>query len=182
MGKFHKNEEANAVYVKTERLELKAIGPENLEPLVELLTDETVKQSYMIPDFPDRAAVETLARRLMDLGKERIVAGIYLDGELVGILNETEVLADSVELGYAVLPRFHNRGICTEALTGAIGWCLENGFREVICGAFEGNSASFRVMEKSGMKLLERTDEIEYRGKTYLCRYYGIEKENVSLK
>ena len=179
MGIFHKKEEDTAVYVKTERLELKAMDEESLEALVALATDDFVKQTYMFPDLPDRAAAEALARRLMKLsqGNDKIMVGIYLGRELTGILNQVEVVDGTIELGYALLPAFHNRGICTEALTGAIGWCLENGFREVICGAFEGNTASFRVMQKSGMRLLERTDEIEYRGKTHLCRYYGRSRE-----
>ena len=163
------------MYVKTERLELKPISRESLEALVALATDDLVKEFYMFPDLPDRAAAEALAQRLMKLseGNDRIMVGIYLRDQFTGILNEVENVDGTVELGYALLPQFHNRGICTEALTGAIGWCLENGYHSVICGAFEGNHASFRVMQKSGMKLLERTDEIEYRGKVHLCRYYG---------
>ena len=165
------------MYVKTERLELKAIREESLDDLVALATDERVKAFYMFPELPDRATAEALARRLIKLseGNDRIMVGIYLGEQFTGILNQVEVVDGTIELGYALLPAFHNRGICTEALTGAIGWCLENGFREVICGAFEGNAASFRVMQKSGMTLLDRTDEIEYRGKRHLCRYYGIQ-------
>ena len=164
------------MYVKTERLELKAIREESLDDLVALATDERVKVFYMFPELPDRVAAEVMARRLIKLseGNDRIMVGIYLGEQFTGILNQVEVVDDTIELGYALLPEFHNRGICTEALTGAIGWCLKNGFREVICGAFEGNTASFRVMEKSGMKPLNRTDRIDYRGETHLCRYYGI--------
>ena len=37
---------------------------------------------------------------------------------------------------------------------------------------FEENPASGRVMEKSGMKKIEYTDTIEYRGKVHKCLYY----------
>ena len=111
------------MYVITQRLELGPIRPESLDSLAELLTDEVVKRGYMVPDFSDRAEAVKVALRLMELSRkrDRIVMGIYLEGELVGILNETEALGDSVELGYAILPRFHNRGIGTEALKGAFG-------------------------------------------------------------
>ena len=33
-----------------------------------------------------------------------------------------------------------------------------------------------RVMEKSGMKREEKTDEIEYRGAVHRCVYYSIRK------
>ena len=166
------------MYVKTQRLELDLIRPESLDSLVELLADDAVKRTYMVPDFTDREETVKLARRMLELSrkKDRIVMGIYLDGELVGILNETEVLGDSVELGYAILPRFQNRGIGTEALKGAIDYCFDRGFREVTAGAFAQNRPSFRVMEKNGMTRLEKTDEIVYRGKVYRCLYYGIQK------
>ena len=83
---------------------------------------------------------------------------------------------DRIELGYAILPRFHNQGICTEAMRIAIGYCFAHGFREVVAGAFEENLASIRVMVKNGMGKLERYDKIDYRGKTYTCVYYAIEK------
>jgi len=47
------------------------------------------------------------------------------------------------------------------------------GFSEVLAGAFEENLASMRIMEKSGMTRIEKTDEIEYRGKVHQCVYYS---------
>ena len=48
------------------------------------------------------------------------------------------------------------------------------GFLQVTAGAFENNAASIRVMEKSGMVRLDRTDTVTYRGKEHRCVYYGI--------
>ena len=56
--------------IKTERLELKPISPDSLGALVELLTDETVKQTYMVPDFPNRQEAEKLANRLITLSEQ----------------------------------------------------------------------------------------------------------------
>ena len=64
----------------------------------------------------------------------------------------------------------------TAALRAAIGELFEKGHTQVVCGAFEHNLASMRVMEKAGMTRLEKTDEIEYRGKVHRCIYYGITK------
>jgi RimJ/RimL family protein N-acetyltransferase len=77
------------------------------------------------------------------------------------------------------LPKFHNRGYCTEALTGAIQYLFYRGFDEVVAGAFEGNEASFRVMVKSGMEKQVYQDEIEYRGKVHRCVYYAIRKREL---
>lgn len=167
------------MYIKTDRLELKPICPESLGSLADLLSDEIVKKTYMVPDFPTREDALKLARRLMDLSaqEERRVAGIYLGENLIGILNQTDATQESIELGYALLPEYHNQGYATEALRGAIGYCFSIGFQEVTAGAFAENPASLRVMIKSGMKEIDRTDEIPYRGKTHTCLYCAIRKE-----
>lgn len=164
--------------IQTQRLTMKPITESDLDNLTALLTDETVKQGYMVPDFPSREEARKLAARLADISREgqRFVVGIFLENTLIGLMNETEVLGDRIELGYAILPQFQNRGFCTEALEGAIGYCFSRGFRQVITGAFEENAASIRVMMKNGMRPIHRRDTIEYRGKTHLCVYYAIEK------
>ena len=168
------------MYIKTERLELKSISPDSLENLADLLSDEIVKQTYMVPDFPNREDALKLARRLMELSgqEERRVAGIYLGESLIGILNQTDATQDSIELGYALLPKYHNQGYATESLRGAIGYCFSIGFQEVVAGAFSENPASLRVMLKSGMKKIDHTDEITYRGKTHICLYCAIRRED----
>ena len=70
----------------------KPISESSLNGLVELLTDDAVKLTYMVPDFPNRREAEKLARRLICLSeqKERHVVGIYYEDALIGILNETD--------------------------------------------------------------------------------------------
>lgn len=164
--------------IKTERLELKPISPESLDAVVELLSDETVKQTYMVPDFPNRQEAEKLANRLIALSEQekRHVAGIYFGDALIGVLNETESTEDWIEVGYAVMPRYHNQGFCTEALRASIAYFFAEGFREMLAGAFEENLASIRVMIKSGMEKLERREEIEYRGRIHNCVYYSVKR------
>lgn len=166
------------MYLKTERLVLQPIAPADLPALVELLTDETVKQTYLVPDFPDEAAALAMAARIAQLSQDpqRYVAGLYLQGQLIGLLNETEVIGSTIELGYALLPRYHNRGYCTEALRSAIGYFFARGFSELRAGAFAENGASIRVMEKSGMAKIEYSDQIDYRGKTHRCEYYAVRR------
>ncbi len=167
------------MYVNTKRLILKAIAQTDLDDLATLLMDDVVKKTYMVPDFASREEALKLAGRIAALSEDpqRYVAGIYLEGRFMGMLNETERTEDAIELGYALLPKYYNQGYCTEALTGAIGYLFGQGFGRVITGAFEENGASLRVMEKSGMVKIDRTDEVDYRGKTHRCIYYQIEKQ-----
>ena len=168
----------NMMSFKTERLEIKCLADHDREAVLDLLTDDRVNRTYMLPDFSSREDAIPLFERLKILsqGDDRLVAGIYLNGAFIGFINEVEIKGSSIELGYALLPKFHNRGYCTEALTGAIGYLFSRGFDEVIAGAFEGNDASVRVMIKSGMELLPYREEIEYRGKLHRCTYYSKKK------
>ena len=163
---------------ETERLEVKSLSAQDREAVIDLLTDDQVKKFYMLPDFSSREeAVPHFERlRQLSVGEDRLVAGIFLDGVFIGIMNEVEIKDKRIELGYALLPKFHNRGYCTEAFTGAIQYLFDRGFEEVVAGAFEGNEASLRVMVKSGMQKQEYQDEIEYRGKVHRCVYYAIRK------
>ena len=165
----------------TERLEVKPISDADREAVIDLVTDDFVKQTYMLPDFASREDAIPLFERLKNLsqGEDRLVGGIYLNGAFIGFMNEVEIKNKSIELGYAILPKYHNRGYCTEALKGAIPYFFQLGFDEVITGAFEGNEASFRVMIKSGMEKLEHQDEIEYRGNVHRCVYYTKKKNPV---
>ena len=166
------------MYFKTERLEVKSISNADRAAVIDLLTDGVVKQTYMLPDFQSREEAVKLFERLKDLSmrEDRYVAGIYLGQEFIGILNETEVSGSNIELGYAILPEFHNHGYGTEALTGAIAYLFDHGFDEITAGAFEENQASLRIMVKSGMTRLDRQEKIEYRGKVHPCVYYSIRK------
>ena len=163
---------------RTQRLEIRPFVERDREKMTDLFLDPTVKKTYMLPDFASREEAGKLFQRLLDLSQkeDRYVAAICLDGVCIGILNETEISGESIELGYALLSRHHNKGYCTEALAGAIQWLQDRGFREVVTGAFEENLASIRVMEKCAMERLDKTDEIEYRGKVHRCVYYAKRK------
>ena len=164
----------------TKRLEIHPISDTDRDAVVQLLTDHRVNRTYMVPDFKTRDEAVRLFERLRDLSQMegRFVAGIYLDGAFIGILNETEILDKSIELGYAILPQFHNCGYGTEVLSGAIQYLFSLGFNRVVAGAFEENKQSIRVMIKSGMQKLDQQDEIEYRGVVHRCVYYVIQKIN----
>ena len=133
----------------------------------------------MLPDFENDEAAEKLFLRLKELSErdDRFVFGVHLGETLIGFMNDVEMVDQVIEMGYCFHPDHHGCGYCTEAFRAVIQYLFKKGFKEVKCGAFEGNPASLRVMQKCQMELLDYTDEIEYRGKTHKCIYYSI-KEN----
>lgn len=162
--------------LKTERLIIRKMAPEDQEAGLNLLTNHVIKKTYMLPDFEKREDAIGLFRRLLELGQKRYIRGIYLNDLLIGYANEVEVNDKSIELGYLIHPDFHGKGYMTEVLTALIPDLFSLGYEEVICGAFEENPASLRVMEKSGMTRMEKIDEIEYRGKIHRCIYYSAKR------
>ncbi len=143
-------------------------------PLSALLINEKIKETYMIPDFADDAALGRMVRRFLELSPDpaHFVRGIYLKDRLIGFLNDVEITKDYIELGYVIDPAFWGNGYATEALRQAIACLLAQGFTAVRTGAFADNIASLRVMEKCGMHHIPHTEAIKYRGKTHLCIYY----------
>lgn len=163
---------------KTQRLEIRPMTEDDSEEILDLLTNEQVGKTYMLPAYQSREEAQPLFLRLVELShvQDRYVAGIYLEDRLIGMMNETEVKDKQIEMGYAFLPAYYNRGYATESFQGAIGYLLTHGFETVVAGAFSQNTASIRVMEKCGMRRLTHTDEIDYRGVTHTCVYYAISK------
>ena len=104
-------------------------------------------------------------------------SGVYLEDKIIGFANTVEIKDKTIEIGYVIYPTYWNQGYATEMLTALIQKLFEMGFAEVLTGAFEENIASQRVMQKSGMTLLDMQDEIEYRGKVHKCVYYSAKKD-----
>ena len=146
--------------------------------LAMLATSNEVNKTYMLPDFESEEKARPLFDRLMAMSKDdkRYVRAMEEDGEFVGFCNDVERDGDSVEIGYAMCPDVWGRGYCTAALKLAIADLFEQGFDQVVAGAFVENPASLRVMEKAGMTPIDKVDEIDYRGRTHTCVYRAITK------
>lgn len=166
------------MFFETPILTIRPFCEGDKEKMLEMFYDESIKRTYMIPDFKTASDAEKLFDTFMRLSfsGDRYVRAICLDGSVIGFLNDTEIEGDRIELGYVIAPQYQKKGYCTEALIGAIKYLFAVGFSEVVCGAFEENLPSIRVMQKSGMKPLPKTDVIEYRGKEHTCVYYSIVK------
>ena len=165
-------------YFETNRLIGRPFLQKDQASVIEILMDPTVKQTYMMPDFPTEEDAVKLFRRLMELSQEgnHYVVAICLGDSLIGWINDTEQQGSSIEVGYVIHPRYHGQGYMTEALKAAIADLFCKGYTEVKAGAFEENIASIRVMEKCGMVRQEHKDEIQYRSVMHRCVYYAVIK------
>jgi len=167
------------MYIHTQRLTLRPIAESDRTEMYALLTDDIVRQTYMLPDFVDEAALERMFQRFRALSEaeERFVTGIALEDRLIGFINDVGMENGCIELGYVIAPAHHNCGYAAEALGAAIAALFGRGFVRVEAGAFEENAASLRVMEKCGMAPTGKTEQIDYRGTTHTCVYRAIDQK-----
>ena len=164
--------------IETPRLSLRPITEGDAAEMIALLTDDEIKQTYMIPDLPERDQQVKMFKRFCDLSvsEEHFVYGICKENEVIGFINDVEIGDDFVELGYVISPEYKGRGYATEALSAAIEEIFASGIECVKTGAFEENKASIRVMEKCSMTRTDQVDFIEYRGKKHRCVYFEKRK------
>ena len=162
--------------MEAKKLTLRPMCPSDQGQILEILTSPIVNKTYMLPDYERSEDAIPLFNRLMELSQKqnRFVRCIALGETAIGFLNDVEIHDGTIELGYVIHPKFHNKGYMTQALKLAIRQLFELGYAKVECGAFEENKASQRVMEKAGMVKIEKTEQIEYRGKIHNCVYYEI--------
>ena len=165
--------------ITTKRLVLKPYDDNDEDTMIELLTNEKIKETFMIPDFNTKDEVVSMFKKLQEFScsQNHYEVGIYKDDYLIGFINDVYMDEVKIELGYVIHPDFHSKGYATEALTAAIDDLFEKGFKEVMAGAFETNKSSCRVMEKCGMKLIDKEEDICYQGKLQHCIYYSIKKK-----
>ena len=164
-------------------LNLKSLSYEDAEQTLDILTSKAVAKTYMLPDYSKREDALPLFHRLVELSqnKSRYVRGIYVNETLIGFLNDVEISAASIELGYVIHPDHWGKGYMTQALKLALSELFRLGYQEVVCGAFSHNAASIRVMEKAGMQKTDKTESIEYRDIAHQCVYYSIRKHKEEM-
>ncbi|CDM70032.1 acetyltransferase, GNAT family [Clostridium bornimense] len=164
--------------ITTRRLVLKPYSERDQEDMIELLTNEKIKETFIIPDFNTRDEAVSMFKKLQEysLSENHYELGIYKDQHLIGFINDVDMDDVKIEIGYVIHPDFHNKGYATEALAAVIEDLFKKGFCEVITGAFISNKASCRVMEKCGMERIDKEEDMFYHDKLHHCIYYSIKK------
>ncbi len=160
--------------IQTKRLTLKPYSMQDADALLDLLTMPEVTDTFMVPEMESRRCLEELVQKLISFSQieddKHLEYGIYLNGKIIGFVNDCGIEDDEIEIGYVVHPRYQGRGYATEAVRAVITELREMGFRKITAGYFAENTASLRVMEKCGMQQTDETEE-EYRGRKHICKY-----------
>ncbi|MBP3452172.1 MAG: GNAT family N-acetyltransferase [Clostridia bacterium] len=164
--------------IHTPRLTLRPLSPTDEDALLALLRHPAVGETYMVPDLSDPQTAQRLFQRIMTLSHDdtHFVRAIDLQGQLIGLINDTEIIGPTMELGWAIHPDHQGRGYCTEAVTTALQALFAQGYTEITAGAFPTNLASLRVMQKCSMTPLSKREAVVYRGRTHNCIFYAARR------
>ena len=164
--------------VTTANLVLDSLKDKDQEAITEILTNEKIKETYVIPDLTARDA-ENLFKKLKLTSKSsgHYVRGIFKDSKLIGLINENGRLVDKkVDLSIAISPEYQGNGYATEALKAAIDELFSLGYEEVSSYSFQTNLANIHVLEKCNMTKLPREEKLHYRDHDHTVIFYTIKK------
>lgn len=162
--------------IQTQRLQIQPYRKEDIPALAKLLSNQQISRSYMLPAYDTQEEYENMAQRLRiySQAQTHFERGIYLDGRLIGFVNDVEWTKDTIEIGYAIDPCVQGKGYATEMLKAVLARLFLAGFKKITAACFADNPASIRVMQKCGMTKTDAYEEITYRGKARPCVYYEI--------
>lgn len=162
--------EAKTHALSSARLNFRPLALTDLEDYVRLYADPDVTR-WLEGERP-RTAEESTARLARDVahwttrGFGRWAVREKLTGAFVGRAGFSRMASGDVELGYVLSPKFWGTGCASEAAARVLEYGFETwGFSRVIATVRPENSASKRVLEKLGMKLV---GEGEYFGARHL--------------
>ena len=147
--------------VRTARLTIRPSTVDDLPALFEIRRRPEV--SEWLPTLPtDRDA---FVERLSDPDRLSVTLALERDGELIGDLYlhvsdpwaQAEVVEQAkgtqAEIGWVVAPEHGGRGLATEAAAELLRISFGDlGLRRVVALCFADNVASWRIMEKLGMR------------------------------
>ena len=171
--------------VRTDRLSIRPSTVDDLPAMFEIRRRPEV--SEWLPTLPtDRDA---FLERMSDPERLAVTLALELGGELVGdlYLNIGEPWAQAevadqargtqAELGWVIPPEHSGQGLATEAAAELIRICFEDlGLRRVVALCFADNVASWRIMEKLGMRREEhsRAESLHRSGRWLDGMGYGL--------
>ena len=151
--------------LKTARLTLRPVAPEDEGAVVAALNDIAVTGWLAVVPFPYTSA-----------DFQQFLTEIAHPGETFAV-QDAEGLAGIIgagrELGYWFVPHCHGRGYATEAAHAVLAAQLAEDPSDVISGYFEGNYRSARVLQKLGFVETGRVSKH--------CRALGIDRPHVDM-
>jgi ribosomal-protein-alanine N-acetyltransferase len=149
----------NNMFIRTERLFLRPGWPEDLDELLELLSDDSVSRTMGASAVP-RSVSEL--RDYIARPHERLLPQFFInlrqDGgaRVIGSIGLARSGPD-VELGYWIAPAHRGLGYAAEAARAVLAQARALGHERVIAAHVDDHPASGQMLEHAGFKPTEET-------------------------
>lgn len=157
--------------IRTERLTLRAPAITDLADLVALANNWQVAEPTAVMPFPyaeadGRAFLATIG----DSSAPRAYAIANGDNRLMGVVSLKFAEGKAPELGYWLGQPHWGKGYVPEAAAGLLQAAAAAGLTDINARVLESNTASIRVLEKAGFKIIEHTKSVveRHRGQPLL--------------
>ncbi|WP_218573442.1 GNAT family N-acetyltransferase [Rheinheimera lutimaris] len=166
--------------IRTARLEMTPLRKDDW-PLFQTLhsTEQVIAQCF--DPLPDTVLQQKFQQRLAPWHKDAdhwqcLVIRQHGSGEAIGVTGMC-LSQGRAEVGYLLLPAFYGQGFGTESLQALIQWAATtqdiSHFKAVVT---EGNTASERVLQKTGFQLAEKVPQAHsIAGKRYADHIYHFD-------
>lgn len=138
------------MYIETERLILRRFELRDEQDLCAYMLQRVDEQFECYPDFTAEKSAEEIAARVKSTAfiaielkeTQRVIGNIYL-----GVRD-----FNGMELGYVLNREAQGRGFGSEAARAAVDWAFAHGVHRVYAECAPENTASWRLLEKLGMR------------------------------
>ena len=151
--------------LETPRLVIRRFRPDDWKAVYEYMSDREVVAYLPEGRMTEAQTREFLAKHTGD-NPEALAVTLKADGALVGHVAFHPWFAPrTYEIGWAFNRRYHGQGYATEAARALLEYWFERlGLHRVIATCQPENVASYRVMEKLGMRREGYFRKCIYRG------------------
>jgi RimJ/RimL family protein N-acetyltransferase len=146
--------------IRTRRLVLRPWAPGDEEALVRHADNWQIAKNLRdrFPHPYTRECADAWIAMNLEAEGPNLEFAIVLEGEVVGsvgLIPESDIYRTAVEIGYWIAEPFWGRGLAAEAVEAAAAYAFETlpDVRVVQAHLLAGNTASARVLEKSGFTL-----------------------------
>lgn len=168
----------------TDRLILRRYRPEDAELLYQYLGTDPAMYAYSgwNPYATLEMAAETVRRFIDSYEDDHAYSWVMdVDDVVVGTIGAYDYKGDRIEVGFSVVKGWQGRGFATAALRKVLEYLTET--EDIPCvtaWCAAENAGSRRVLEKSGMKLINTAkDGLVVGGKVYDRMTYEYRRELV---
>jgi RimJ/RimL family protein N-acetyltransferase len=162
---------------ETSRLRFRAMTIDDVDAMIELNSDPEVVRYTGDSAFPSREAATDFFRERIQLYKEdgygRWIVELKETGEIIGWCGlKLHRDTNETDLGYRLFRKFWNNGFGHEASLATIDFAFNRlSLKRISAEARKENIASWRIMEKCGMKFLRNSKGCD--GETVIYEIYS---------